>query len=710
MNPTPDFLLFFGRFHPLVLHLPIGFLILAGLMEIGIRWKKMTSLRPAVSFALGFGAISAAVAALLGYLLSLEGGYDEELLSDHLWLGVATAIIAIGVYVIHQRMQKGQQPLFAKAYLPVFGLMGLVMILASHHGGQLTHGSSYLVEYAPNPVRSIAGLPPKSPKRDVTQVADYRQLTIYQDLIQPIFESRCISCHNPSKAKGNFLMDTPAHFAKGGDEGIVLVPGNEGNSPLYQRLLLPKADDKHMPPAGKGQLSDEQIALVGWWISQGAPFDSAMKVGGVEVSDKIAALLERKVSPPDPGVFGLSLDDYDADDLAAARKQGIWAMPLAQGQPFLEARISYTDDISLAQIKALLPLKEQLIYLDLGHSNIDDQLLQEIGKFPHLSRLQLAHTQVSDAGLSALQGLDYLESLNLYGTSITDTGLQALSGLTRLKRLYVWQTKVTKEGADQLMAAQPELEVMRGDHIADAFGSVKLASPKITAYKTLFVEEQEVAIELDINGIDILYTLDGQKPGPGSQVYEGPFKLNQSATLKAIAIKEGWDTSEVAVLDFIKVSIQPKSVRLKYPPSQKYFAEGPKSLIDLKQGTDQFNGGYWLGFEGKDMKGTIDLGKKTEVTRVVMSCMDNNAAWIFYPIGMEVEVSMDGKSFRKVSSVRYPIPKESASPSLQNFSQSFPPTEARYLRVTAKNITKNPAWHPNPGGNSWLFVDEVMVE
>jgi uncharacterized membrane protein len=69
---------FFGRLHPILLHLPIGFLLLAWLMELASRQKRWTNLQPAVGFALNLGMLSAIVAAASGYWLSREGGYEEN--------------------------------------------------------------------------------------------------------------------------------------------------------------------------------------------------------------------------------------------------------------------------------------------------------------------------------------------------------------------------------------------------------------------------------------------------------------------------------------------------------------------------------------------------------------------------------------------------------------------------------------------------------
>ncbi|HCO83229.1 MAG TPA: hypothetical protein DIT95_06825, partial [Arenibacter sp.] len=91
---VPDFILFLGRFHPLVVHLPIGFLIFAFVLELYGRWKRDFAVSMAIEFALLGGAISAAVASVLGYMLSLSGDYEQDMLDTHFWFGIATTLVA----------------------------------------------------------------------------------------------------------------------------------------------------------------------------------------------------------------------------------------------------------------------------------------------------------------------------------------------------------------------------------------------------------------------------------------------------------------------------------------------------------------------------------------------------------------------------------------------------------------------------------------
>ena len=110
-------------------------------------------------------------------------------------------------------------------------------------------------------------------------------------------------------------------------------------------------------------------------------------------------------------------------------------------------------------LNELEPVLQQLSLLDLGNTDVTDEGLAQIGKFPNLRRLHPKNTLVSDAGLQQMAGLSNLEYLNLYGTGVTDSGLQELKSLNNLRKLFVWQTNVTEKGAKQLREILSDIDI-----------------------------------------------------------------------------------------------------------------------------------------------------------------------------------------------------------------------------------------------------------
>mgnify|MGYP000271214917 CR=1 FL=1 len=163
-NPS-DILTFFGRIHPLVVHFPIGFLLLAAIVEISTKWEKFQPLKKYTQYLWALGGISAFFAILFGYFLSLSGDYNADTVFWHKWSGIALLIFSIGCYYISKKQItipfKGNGILLALIIITVF--------YTGHLGGNLTHGSTYLLEYAPNPIRQLAGMPKKAiPRKKVT--------------------------------------------------------------------------------------------------------------------------------------------------------------------------------------------------------------------------------------------------------------------------------------------------------------------------------------------------------------------------------------------------------------------------------------------------------------------------------------------------------------------------------------------------------------
>ncbi|QDH77903.1 ribonuclease inhibitor [Echinicola soli] len=449
-----DLSLFLGRFHPLIVHLPIGFILLAFLMEALSRIPKFRHLGGSVSFVLLLGILSAVGAAVFGYLLSLSGEYQGATLDWHLWLGIGTIVLASIALLLKT---KG----IPNAYLPV--LFGAVVCLSftGHLGGNLTHGSDYLVKYMPNPMRKVVGLPPKANDEDHV-IANLEEAIIFDDVIKPITDAKCESCHNPEKTKGDLRLDTKEGFQKGGENGPVFTAGKPANSELIKRIKLPQDHDDVMPPEGKKPLSKDEILLMEWWIENEASFDKkvAETTPTPEVQEILDALVNPKSKTINP-VFAQDIPPASEEDLKELRKHGFSAAPISSEIPLLQ--VSYLNTsapLSKEQLKTLVNHSKQIIWLNLSKTKLDDGLdFGFLEDFEHLAELHLDHTAIQDEDLNAIQKMQWLEYLNLYGSGISDAGIKKLHRLQHLKSIYLWKTATTEKGRTQLQEKLPELDI-----------------------------------------------------------------------------------------------------------------------------------------------------------------------------------------------------------------------------------------------------------
>src|SRR5690606_33838600 len=139
-----DIFTFTGRLHPLIVHLPIGFLLLAVRFDLLAYKPRYAYLRSAVPLTLLAGFAAAVLACLFGYLLSLSGDYDAATLGRHKLSGIFLAIAAGVLWVLTIPRVRTRLHLPLKAYSALLAGLLLLTGYAGHQGGSLTHGDDYL--------------------------------------------------------------------------------------------------------------------------------------------------------------------------------------------------------------------------------------------------------------------------------------------------------------------------------------------------------------------------------------------------------------------------------------------------------------------------------------------------------------------------------------------------------------------------------------
>ena len=132
---------YLGKFHPLVLHLPIGSLLMTFLLFVISKLQK-SSLDKAIRIGVDFSFLGALTATILGYFLSLDDTYDIENLKSHLFAGLITLFLTFSLCISH-RLQ-GKENLF----ISLFVMTLIALSITGHKGAMITHGEDYLVPEA----------------------------------------------------------------------------------------------------------------------------------------------------------------------------------------------------------------------------------------------------------------------------------------------------------------------------------------------------------------------------------------------------------------------------------------------------------------------------------------------------------------------------------------------------------------------------------
>jgi uncharacterized membrane protein len=496
-----DFGEFFGHLHPVIVHLPIGIFLLLGVLEIigAIGRRRNASWLPVLSpgqraLVLALGAASAVASATFGWLLARHGSYDDAAVATHQWLGFATAAAAMLLLLLRRG---------GAAYGLGLASFLVLLTLAAHFGGKLTHGSDYLVSALPPSLARLFGVPPPPPKIAAVKKpapVTFQTATIFENVVHPILQDRCESCHGPTHNRGSLRLDSWEAMLKGGKHGPALKPNDPAGSLLAQRIDLPVEAKEHMPPRAKAQLSADDLGLLDWWIASGAPRQN--RVAALDLPPAIEDVLATRLGGNRDG----AVPDRGATLQAAAelsRALGILIRPLTPDGPWLEVNARPTGkSFGDAELARLGPIAASIQWLDLGATGVTDPGLAPVATMHQLLRLHLDGTAVSDAGLASVTGLKRLQYLNLRGTRITDLGVAALRALPRLRALYLWQTAATPDAVkslgdqlvderriDRLKSEQAELgrqieaERFEGD-IGDALRPVTKPAEKIAGKKS----------------------------------------------------------------------------------------------------------------------------------------------------------------------------------------------------------------------------------
>ena len=461
---TPSrFQLLVGRLHPLTVHLPIGFLLLAVTLEGGARWRPLRPLRHAVPFVLVLGAASAVIAVLAGYLLSATGGYDGPTVLWHKRLGFGVAITAVSAVALwHSHRLRPSKPL-RLAYTASLLASAALLVAAGHLGGNLAHGPEFLTEYMPPPLQAAFRMI-DGETRAAPTFARMDEAEIYQHLVQPVFQARCVSCHGPQQQKGGLRLDSLATMVKGGESGPALVPGHSARSEMVRRIFLPEGHEEAMPPRGRRPLTALEAELIRWWIDEGS--STTKTVGEAKPTPSVQMLIEQLAGPPEQRVSPVlrtRIAAADSTALAKARAGGLSIRPVAAGSNFLRAQCVATVKACAGEhVRLLLPFAPQIAILNLADGAIGDAEMADVARFPNLVRLRLERTQVTDAGVAHVRTLEHLEYLNLHGTRVGDSGLIHLADLRNLRALYLWQSAASPAGVERLHAALPKVRVDLG--------------------------------------------------------------------------------------------------------------------------------------------------------------------------------------------------------------------------------------------------------
>lgn len=689
----PAWLQPFGRMHPMLLHFPIVILLLAMVLEF---FRFQTKYRTQ-EFYQGFttnlwltGLLTSAFTILMGLFLSKEGGYEGAALQWHKWLGVSLLYFTFAIYRSRNAAWYKDRIAKAGALVTVFAL-----IFVGHYGAVLTHGQNFILE----PVLAEAPIVP------------LEEALVFDHVVQPILEKKCVSCHNADKAKGKLLLTDAESILKGGKNGELWVAGQPELSLLLQRLHLPEDDKKHMPPANKTQLSDQEKQLLSLWIKGNGVFDK--KVIDLPASDSLRMLAATFLKPaPAP---------EERYDFAAAAEETIRQLntdyrvvaPLAQASPALTVNIYNKKAFGPKSLTELSAVKLQIVSLDLNKMPVKDADLKNISQFENLRRLNLNFTDITGRGLGELTALKNLQSLALSGTKINYQDLKKqLPAFKNLKSVALWNTRVAATEISQLQKAYTDIRFIAGFK-DDGSNPIKLNPPQLKNSAPIFRQTVPVQLHHPIKGVTIRYTTDGSAPDSiNSPIFKPGTTISTTTTLRARAFKEGWFGSDEVTFHLYKSAYMPDSISLVYPLNRVHQASGPRTFFDGELGGHNANSpawaNNWAGFFKNDMALVTEFKQPILLSAVALNTLIESENNIFPPAKVEVWGGTTKDKLKLITTFTPPQPDKANKPVIKLIEGQFKPHQVSYLKIVATPIML-PEWHRGKGNPALLLIDEILL-
>ncbi len=290
-----------GRFHPLLLHFPIAFILAAACIEL-VRWLagRRDTMSASAGFCLWAGLVMGGLSVWAGWLLADHNDMTGDDVFWHRWTAIAAmGLLSLAAVAWVLRRIKGRD--WVAPHLGLLLLSAVMICVSGHLGAEMVWGEDWVFEpletkSAPEVAPSPAAKEKQTPNTQPSEAANASTPSVSTDTpvaskasnaplpvatptdaavlwadVQPIFEQHCGKCHGKTRQKADLQLVPWAAIFEFEPEAWAITPGDAAASWVHQRITLPAGNEDVMPPEDKGDpLSAVQIARIDAWINQGA--------------------------------------------------------------------------------------------------------------------------------------------------------------------------------------------------------------------------------------------------------------------------------------------------------------------------------------------------------------------------------------------------------------------------------------------------------
>jgi mono/diheme cytochrome c family protein len=674
----PKLLAFSGQFHPVMLHFPIGII---GVLLLGLLFMPTLLTDPLKKALAMFLSVTAVITAIFGLFLGHEG-YEAGQIAWHKYTGVGFSVACL-LYYLYQEYFNAHQ-LFGKVSAASIMLLATV---AGHQGGSITHGEDFL-SYQKGDATGADG-------------AKAEAKTVFDAAVMPIFEKKCVQCHNNSKTKGSLNMTTVALLLKGGKHGSLWKAGDPANSFFLQRSLLPLEHEEHMPPKGKEQLTPAEIELLSAWVKEGAKTNEA--IASVKNTSYFYGKLQTGAAK-EAKVYSFS--DVSEGDLEKIRTPFLSVEKIATESPAVKAGFFVSSVFKTDDIKKLDGVKEQLISLSLAKMPVDDKVIGDVTDFENLESLFLNDTKITGSSLTKLHSLKNLEHLSLSNTAVTLANLKSyLKEAPAKQTIYLWSTAIKPE---DVKGFKQKFEF---GFIPSATEKLKLVTPQLVNQSMVLPANGVLEFKHTVPGVTFRYAMNNDKIDSTSKPFSGRLFVKDFAKIKVLVTKDGWRTSDSLVYQFYTSKVPVQKVITVSGPVNGFLGRGEDNLINHQFAiSTNKSDPNWEGYRETPFEKIFVFNKPQSIKESIIASNNYNNDMIFPPGKIEVYVSVNKGPFELVTTQ---VPKQTTvrewSATRTNYFLPINKTNVTSVKIKATNAGKIPAWHfEDKRKETYFILDEVL--
>lgn len=220
-----------------------------------------------------------------------------------------------------------------------------------------------------------------------------------------------------------------------------------------------------------------------------------------------------------------------------------------------------------------------------------------------------------------------------------------------------------------------------------------------------------VQADRGFSDLQLHYTTDGSDPSSASPGFADSLTLSQAVPLKITPYRGARAYAEPREFAMVSHKAVGKPIEYSSQPNANYRQAGEQMLADGLLGGRSFADGLWTGWQGENLRATLDLQAPTPVNAISARFLQQSGSWILFPKTVRYSVSPDGKRWAQVYARSFDVDAGSDQQRVEDVAfHAKKPLTVRYIRMEVDQPGVLPSGHTGAGHPAYFFVDEIVVE